>query len=207
MASLDSLHKLAAQVKGFLEPEEGRRLYELALAAGEIGPCLEIGSYCGKSALYLGSACREKQTTLFSIDHHRGSEEQQPGEFYFDPELFDPFFYRVNTIGHFQQAMHLAQLEETVVSMVASSAAAARNWAIPLGLVLIDGGHALETVAADYQNWHAHILPGGYLLFHDIYLNPADGGQAPYKIYQKAIASGRFKQLAMTCSLGVLQRI
>lgn len=207
MSSLDSIHKLAGQVKGFLEPEEGRRLYALALEVAHMGPCLEIGSYCGKSALYLGSACRERKATLYAIDHHRGSEEQQPGEYYFDPDLFNPFLFRVDTFGHFRQTLQRAGLEEVVVPLVASSAAAANGWGTPLSLVFIDGGHAYDTVLTDYERWYPHILAGGYLLFHDIYPNPADGGQAPYEVYQKAVDSGRYKEKSMTGSLGVLQRV
>ncbi len=203
---IDKIHKLADSVKGFLAPEEGERLYELALEAAKMGPCLEIGSYCGKSAIYLGNACKAKQSTLFSVDHHRGSEEQQPGELYFDAELFDPLLYRVDTLGHFRLTLQKSRLEEVVVPLVASSKVVARNWSTPLSLVFIDGGHAYDTVWADYESWHPHVKPGGYLLFHDIYPDPEDGGQAPYEVYQQALGTGQFNALEMTGSLGVLQK-
>ena len=199
--------QLIARVKGFLDPEEGQALWKAALCASKSGPCLEIGSYCGKSALYLGDACRQNQSILFSIDHHRGSEEQQPGEAFFDPELFDPGLFRVDTLGHFRRTLEQAGLQETVVPIVCRFHVAARCWATPLSLVFIDGGHAYETVHADYVSWSGHILPGGYLLIHDIFKNPAEGGQAPYQIYQLAVASGLFRELPMIKSLGVLQRL
>jgi predicted O-methyltransferase YrrM len=198
---------LIAQVKGFLAPEEGLALWEVALTASKSGPCLEIGSYCGKSALYLGDACRQNQTVLFSIDHHRGSEEQQPGEEYFDPELFNSALFRVDTLGPFRRTVEQAGLEETVVPIVCSSQVAARCWATPLSLVFIDGGHAYDTVYTDYVSWASHILPGGYLLIHDIFKNPEQGGQAPYQVYRLAMASGLFRELEMVLSLGVLQRL
>ena len=207
MNAIDTLHKLAATVKGFLEPEEGRQLYELALEATLMGPCLEIGSYCGRSAIYLGSACRQRQSTLFSVDHHRGSEEHQPGELYFDAALFDPFLYRVDTLGQFRQTLKTAILEEAVVPVMAASSVVAEHWATPLSLIFIDGGHAYDTVLSDYRCWHSHLIPNGYLIFHDIYPNPEDGGQAPYEVYQQALASGRFTPLAGTGSLGVLRRM
>jgi MMP 1-O-methyltransferase len=208
MSSITSFHNLAQQVNGFLEPEEGQRLYELALeVAHGKGPCLEIGSYCGKSAIYLGGACQEKGSTLFSIDHHRGSEEQQPGELFFDPELFNSFLCRVDTLPHFRKTLQMAELEDVVVPLVATSVAASRSWATPLNLVFIDGGHAYDTVLTDYESWSPHVALGGYLIFHDIYPNPDDGGQAPYEIYQKAVSSGRYKELPMTGSLGVLLRV
>ena len=197
---------LADSVKGFLDPEEGRRLYETAALAAPMGPCIEIGSYCGKSALYLGAACREKGGILFSVDHHRGSEEQQPGEAYFDPALFDARSFSVDTFGHFRHTLVTADLESTVVPIVAPSAVAAQSWATPLSLLFIDGGHAYETVKTDYECWAPHIMSGGYLLIHDIFKDPAQGGQAPYQIYQMALASGQFDEQPMTRTLGVLRK-
>ena len=204
---MDTIIKLAEKIKGFLDPEEGERLYEVAKAAAFHGPCLEIGSYCGKSAIYLGTACKERGSILFSIDHHRGSEEQQPGEAYFDPELFDSRAYAIDTFGMFRRTLKMAELDDTVVPMVCTSELAAKAWATPLALVFIDGGHAYETVLADYNCWVKHIVPDGYLLIHDIFPDPADGGQAPFQLYQKALSSGRFKAMPQTKTLGVLQRI
>ena len=169
-------------IKGFLDAEEGSGLYDIALKASLLGPCLEIGSYCGKSAVYLGSACRENGAVLFSIDHHRGSEEQQPGEAYFDPALFDFKIFCLDTFPLFRRTLALAGLEETVVPLVSRSHIVARNWATPLSLVFIDGGHAFETVQADYDCWVGHILPGGYLLIHDLFEDPEAGGQAPWEV-------------------------
>lgn len=193
-------------IKGFLHPEEGRALYDIALAASRRGPCLEIGSYCGKSAVYLGSACRENGAVLFSIDHHRGSEEQQPGEAYFDPALFDFKTFSMNTLPLFRRALALAGLEETVVPIVSRSDVVARAWATPLSLVFIDGGHAFETARTDYACWAGHILPGGYLLIHDLFEDPAEGGQAPWEVYKLALASGAFDELPRVKTLGVLRK-
>ena len=199
-------HNLLKNIKGFLDEDEGRRLYEIALEAGRLGPCLEIGSYCGKSTVYMGTACREAGTILFSIDHHRGSEEQQSGQEYFDPELFDAQTGCVNTFKDFRKTIETAGLEDTVVPMVCKSEVAARLWATPLSLVFIDGGHTYEAAFTDYNAWAGHIIPGGYLLIHDIFKDPAKGGQAPYNVYNLAIASGLFQELPMTKTLGVLQR-
>jgi predicted O-methyltransferase YrrM len=204
--SMESIFKLAEQIKGFLDPDEGRRLYDIACEAVRMGPCLEVGSYCGKSTVYLGQACRRHGAVLFSIDHHRGSEEQQPGERYFDPSLFNTESWAVETFGWFRRTLGLAELEDVVVPLVCASATAAKAWAISLSLVFIDGGHAYETVLADYLNWSRHILPGGYLLIHDIFEDPSQGGQAPYLVYQHALASGNFEALPMTRTLGVLVR-
>ena len=198
---------LIDSINGFLEPEEGRGLYDIALKASRLGPCLEIGSYCGKSALYLGSACLQNEAILFSIDHHRGSEEQQPGEAYFDPAVFDYKTFSMDTMPLFRRSLKLAGLEETVVPIVSRSHVVARSWDTPLALVFIDGGHAFETVLTDYQCWAKHILPGGYLLIHDLFENPTEGGQAPWEVYQMALASGYFEAFSRIRTLGVLLKI
>jgi len=198
--------QLLERIKGFLDPEEGRHLYDLALAASREGPCLEIGSYCGKSTVYIGTACRENNGILFSIDHHRGSEEQQPGEAYFDPELFDHAVGRLNTFEFFRKTVETAGLAETVVAMVCGSEVAARMWLTPLSLVFIDGGHSFRDAWGDYQAWAPHLKPGGYLLIHDIFEDPAKGGQAPYRVYSLALGSGRFEALPRVKTLGVLRK-
>ncbi len=197
---------LIDSIKGFLDPEEGQGLYDIALEASRMGPCLEIGSYCGKSAVYLGSACRENGEILFSVDHHRGSEEQQPGEAYFDPSLFDCATFRPNTLPLFRRTLETAGLEDTVVPIVSRSEIVARSWATRLALVFIDGGHAFETARRDYEVWSPHILPGGYLLIHDIFEKPEDGGQAPWEVYRLALASDDFEASDRIQSLGVLRK-
>lgn len=203
---MDLNQQLIADTKGFLHGEEGRALYEFALEAADSGPCLEIGSYCGKSALYLGAACKAKGGILFSIDHHYGSQEQQPGEAYFDPALFDPRSFQMDTFALFRKTIRDAELEDTVVPIVTYSDIAARAWQIPLSLLFIDGGHSLDTVRRDYNHWAGHLMSGGYLLFHDIYTRPEDGGQAPRLIYERALASGLFSKLPTIRTLGVLKR-
>ena len=198
--------ELIAATKGFLDEEEGRCLYEIALEASLTGPCLEIGSYCGKSTIYIGAACKTNSGILFSIDHHRGSEEQQPGQAYFDPGLFDPKTGRLDTFQEFRQTLEKAGIEDTVVAMVCRSDVAARLWATPLSMVFIDGGHSPEAALSDYKCWVRHILPGGYLLIHDIFKDPAEGGQAPHHIYNLASSSGQFDPLPTIKTLGVLQR-
>jgi len=192
--------------KGFLADEEARALYEFARDAAPLGPCLEIGSYCGRSAAFLGVGCREAGGVLFSIDHHRGSEEQQPGQAYCDPELVDPQTGRVNTFPLFMKTLRELSLEDTVVPIVARSAVVSRFWRTPLGLIFIDGSHTFEEAFHDYNGWVSHLAPGGYLLIHDIFTDPAQGGQAPLCIYNLALASGMFIELPMVRTLGVLKR-
>ena len=143
---------------------------------------------------------------LFAIDHHRGSEEQQPGEEYFDPALFDPVAGRIDTFRYFRDTLARAGLEDTVVSIVCRSQLAARAWGTPLSLVFIDGGHSLDTVSADFRNWSPHLMPGGWLMFHDVFPDPSKGGQAPHHVYRQALDSGLFEEHSFVQSLAVLLR-
>jgi predicted O-methyltransferase YrrM len=201
LAALDAL-----PVKGFLAPDEARRLYRLALEAALLGPVLEIGSYCGKSTLYLGAACRARGAVLFSLDHHQGNEEQQAGQEYHDPDLHCQETGTLDTLPHFRRTLRLAGLEDTVAALVAKSHVAARAWATPLSMVFIDGGHTFDAALTDYSCWASHILPGGVLAIHDIFDKPEEGGQAPRTIYGMALASGLFEPLPRVRTLGALQR-
>ena len=194
-------------VKGFLDPKEGHALYSYALEAGALGPVLEVGSYCGKSTVYLGEACREKGVSLYAIDHHRGSEEHQPGEEYHDQDLFDGKAGLMDTFREFRQTMRNAALEDVVVPIVDASLVASRNCHTPLGMVFIDGGHSQEAAQADYRSWASHVVTDGILAIHDIFPDPAEGGQAPYEILKLAVASGLFEEVDRVKTLGILRRL
>lgn len=194
-------------VKGFLDPKEGEALYGAALEAGALGPCLEIGSYCGKSTIYFGAACQKAGSVLFALDHHRGSEENQVGWEHHDSELYDPETGLLNTLPLFRQTLRQAGLEDTVVPLVAPSTVAARGWATPLAMVFIDGGHAMEHALNDYRLWAPFVKPGGILAIHDVFPNPEDGGRPPYEIYKMALASNFFEEIAAVKSLRLLRRL
>ncbi|PKN77789.1 MAG: hypothetical protein CVU51_16225 [Deltaproteobacteria bacterium HGW-Deltaproteobacteria-1] len=193
-------------IKGFLDVEEAGLLYRLALEASKSAPCLEIGSYCGKSAVFLGTACMENKTVLFSIDHHTGSEEQQPGQEYFDPDLLDKETGKIDTLRLFRKTIDEFDLGNAVIPIIGRSEVIGRALNTPLGLIFIDGSHAYESVLNDYQIWAKHLIPGGYLIFHDIFPDPSQGGQAPYLVYQKAVSSGVYDVQPLFKSVGVLKR-
>lgn len=195
------------RVKGFLDPEEGARLYQLAVAAQPVGPCLEVGSYCGKSTVYLGAACKAAGGLLYAVDHHRGSEEHQPGEGWHDPALYDAEAECMDSLPEFRRTLRRAALESVVIPIVAPTALAARHWNTRLGLVFIDGGHSRAAAETDWRCWAPWVAPGGYLAIHDVFPDPADGGRPPYEIFQLAVASGLFEPLPMTRSLAVLRRL
>ena len=194
-----------------MPPDEGLALFRAgrdAAATVPGAPLLEVGSYCGKSSVYLGAAARDGDTVLVAVDHHRGSEENQPGWEWHEPDLVDPAVGRMDTLPIFRRTVHDAGLEGTVVALVGDSPTVARFWTTPCALVFIDGGHGAEPAATDYRVWTPHVAPGGLLAIHDVFPDPADGGRAPYEqIYLPAVDSGRFSEVSVTGSLRVLRRV
>ena len=207
----DELRAQALATKGFMPPDEGDALHAAAIAAGESLPGLpwvEVGSYCGRSTIWLGDAARRSETTLFAVDHHRGSEENQAGWEHHDREVVDPRVGKMDTLPFFRRAVHDAGLEHHVVAMVGQSPTVARHWSTPLAFLFIDGGHGVEPARADYAGWSPHVAVGGAFAIHDVFADPADGGRPPYEeIYLPALASGRFELAAVTGSLHVLTRV
>src|SRR5580692_6341355 len=196
----------AEAAAGFMPRAEGLALFDAAAEYACRGPVLEIGSYCGKSTIYLAAAARAAGQLVVTVDHHRGSEEHQPGWEYHDPGLVDPATGRVDTLPRLRATLAAAGLEDDVVAVVGRSADVARLWRTPLGMLFIDGGHTDAAAQWDYEGWAPWVAIGGALAIHDVFPDPADGGQAPFKIYQRALASGAFTEVRRQGSLRVLER-
>ena len=202
----EALFAFADAIRGFMPPDEGRALHNHASTVAVEGPFLEVGSYCGKSTVYLGAAACQRGRLLFAVDHHRGSEENQPGWEWHDPDLVDPASGLIDTLPEFRRTIRDSGLDGTVVAVVGDSPSVAAAWGTPLALVFIDGGHGVEPAHADYQGWVPHLAEGGTLLIHDVFPDPADGGRPPFEIYQRAVASGAFEELDAVGSLRALRR-
>jgi predicted O-methyltransferase YrrM len=200
----------AIAARGFMPTDEGDALFVAAADAAEEvpgAPFLEIGSYCGKSSVWLGAAAQRAGTVLFALDHHRGSEENQPGWEWHEPDLVDPAVGVMDTMPWFRRTIHGAGLEGSVVAVVGQSPTVAEHWRTPLALLFIDGGHGAEPAHRDYEHWTPHVAVGGRLCIHDVFPDPAEGGRPPFEIYQRALESGRFRDISATGSLRVLRRV
>lgn len=201
-----ALRAAAEAARGFMPPEEGLALHDAAVEAVRRhpgAPLLEIGSYCGKSAVYLGAAAAAGGTVLFSVDHHRGSEENQAGWEHHEPDLVDPETGRLDTLPTFRRTIWEAGLEGVVVAVVGESQTVAAHWSRALGLLFIDGGHGHEPAHRDYEMWTPKVAPGGLLAIHDVFPDPADGGRPPYEIYCRSLEDG-FVEVSASGSLRVL---
>ena len=195
----------ALAARGFMPEDEGLLLHRWARERLPHGPVLEVGTYCGKSAIYLGAAARAAGSTVFTVDHHRGSEENQVGWEHHDPTLADPEFGRLDTLPFFRRTLKDAGLEEEVVAVVGRSTTVSALWRTPLALLFVDGGHTDEHAGNDYTGWGRWVAHGGTLVVHDVFPDPADGGQAPYRIYLRALGSG-FEETTVLGSMRVLRR-
>lgn len=194
-------------VKGFLDHNEGICLYNHALSSSKKGPILEIGSYCGKSTIYLATAAKEYNCSVYSVDHHTGSEENQVGWEYHDIELFDEETGKINSFPEFMRNLRKANLLDTVIPIVSDSSLVSRDWKIPLSMVFIDGGHTMEAAFNDFNNWKDKIIKGGILAIHDVFPNPDDGGRPPFEIYRKALSEKSFKEVEAVKSLRILEKL
>lgn len=202
---------VARSAKGFMPDDEGAALYRAGVLAATsgLGPLLEVGTYCGKSAVYLGAAARTASTVLFSIDHHYGSEENQPGWEHHDPSLVDARTGRMDTLPWARRTLEEAGLQDAAVLLVGESTVVARGWGTPLALLFIDGGHGEDVAWADYRAWTPHVAAGGLLAIHDVFPDPGEGGRPPFELFCDAQASGRFREVgeAGCGSLRVLRRL
>ena len=202
----ETLLAAARAAPGFMPDDEGLALHRAALQAPPAHPWVEIGTYCGKSTIYLAAAARTREAALFTVDHHRGSEENQPGQAYCDPRFVGPDG-RVDTLPEFRRIMAATGLEEVVVAVVGRSETVAASWATPLALLFIDGGHSRAAVDADYDGWAPRLVGGGLLLIHDVFADPACGGRPPYEVYCRALRDGAFVEVSATGSLRALRRV
>ncbi|HET6165254.1 MAG TPA: class I SAM-dependent methyltransferase [Marmoricola sp.] len=197
----------ARAAKGFMPEDEGAFLHRTALSHLGAGPALEVGTYCGKSAIYLGAAARATGSTVFTLDHHRGSEENQAGWEHHDATLVDPELGLMDTLPTFRRTLALAGLEDQVVAVVGRSTTVAAYWRTPLALLFIDGGHAEIHAQNDYAGFAHWVQPGGALVIHDVFERPEEGGQAPYHVWLRAVESGDFEPVETVGSMRVLHRV
>jgi len=73
-------------------------------------------------------------------------------------------------------------------------------------MLFIDGGHAEEHATNDYLGFGRWVARGAAMVFHDVFPDPADGGQAPYRVYLRALGSG-FEEVEVVGSMRVLRRV
>jgi predicted O-methyltransferase YrrM len=202
----EALFALAERVTGFMPAGEGRTLYDTAVRYLGDGVGVEIGTYCGKSTVLLGAAAKQTGGVIYTVDHHHGSEEHQAGWEYHDTSMVDAVTGLFDTLPTLRHTLDVAGLDDHVVAIVGRSPVVARGWRMPLRLLFIDGGHTEEAAQRDFNSWARWVNLGGALIVHDVFPDPEAGGQAPFHIYQRALATGDFREVSADGSMRVLER-
>ena len=204
-AAPTDLAELAASTKGFMTDDEASALRGAAAVATP-GVWLEIGTYCGKSTVHLGSVAAKRGSHLVTLDHHHGSEENQPGWAWHDESLVDPRTGRIDTLPSLRRTLADADLESIVSVLVATTQQVAPWWSTPLTFLFLDGNHTEGVAQHDYAAFARHLLPEGILAVHDVFPDPRDGGQPPWHVVQRALREGTFTQMGAYGSLRTLRR-
>ena len=194
---------------GFLDFSEAERLYELVSNASKKGPCLEIGTYCGKSSLVIAEACAANDSYLITVDHHIGSEEHQPGEEYFNENFYDKRLDKFNTYPVFRSYIENFPNKESILPAVGDSKEVSSLWPknYEIGLLFIDGSHSKKSAFSDFKAWSDFICKDGYLLIHDVFPDPNDGGRPPYELFEYVMETNQFKLIELYKTLGILKKI
>lgn len=173
----EQVDALVAEVDGWFGPLEGRLLYRLAAAADPAGCIVEIGSWHGRSTIWLAAGARSgRGARVVAIDPHSGTSLREEGE---DTERV----LRAN--------LERAGVSSQVDIVASTSAEAAAGWARPVSLLWVDGDHAFEAVKLDVELWEPHLIPGAAIALHDTFVLPG-----PERVVRRLITgSGRYADI------------
>lgn len=186
------LATLTATVEGWLTVEEGELLYRLARACTGRGVIVEIGSFKGKSTIWLAKGAQAgKSVRVYAIDPHTGSAEHRQDA------------QPVWTYEEFLQSLHRAQVEHLVTPLVCTSEEAAERFELPVELLFIDGDHRYEMVRQDFDLWFPKLVESGWLLMHDTIRWPGPRKVARESLYR----SGHFRQVGFVHSISFGQKV
>ena len=191
---------------------ESQKLMEIAGICAPSGyPGLEIGSYIGSSTVFMGIEFKKYNNVLFSVDTHRGSSEHQKGMDLFMDEYYDEDVGKLDTFREFRKQVDNMGQSDTVIPIVTDSHILAKYWTTPLSMIFIDGDHDGDAPIRDYDDWIGMLVPGGFMILHDVWMNDEQRSQkgrrdGPYLAVKKALDSGMFSSFGVEGTLGILRR-
>jgi predicted O-methyltransferase YrrM len=170
----EDVERIVEPVPGWLGQEEGRLLFRLAAEADPGGSIVEIGSWHGRSTIWLAAgASAGRGARVVAIDPHTGTALRGEGE---------------STEPALRSNLEQAGLSEHVEIVVATSSEAAADWADPVSLLWIDGDHSYESARQDFTLWAPHLLPDAIVALHDTFVMPG-----PERVVRELmIGTGRF---------------
>lgn len=164
LEKMSQVHRVTRNIDGWLTELEGAALYHAAMYGPGEGKIVEIGSFKGRSTVWLAKGSKGiGRERIYAIDTHLGSLEHRPGGEYashMPPEGTTEFVFRQN--------IRVAGVEDWIIPLVMPSGEALRLWRDPIRLLLIDAEHAYETVRNDFIGWQQHVVLGGLVVFHDV---------------------------------------
>lgn len=151
-------------IDGWLTDIEGVGLYLAAKHGPGEGSIVEIGSFKGKSTIWLAKGSkRVDREKVYAVDTHLGSPEHRPGG-----EFASHMPSEGTTELVFRQSIRQADVEDWVLPLIMSSDDAFKAWRDPIRLLFIDAEHTYEAVRNDFRNWQQHVVVGGLVAFHDV---------------------------------------
>jgi predicted O-methyltransferase YrrM len=189
MQTCDDVRPQAAAVEGWLSDAQGCALFRCAAAAAGKGVIVEIGSWKGRSTVWLAAGARISDTRVYAVDPHRGSRE--------DPQA--------DTLPEFKANLERLALTRYVEPLVMTSAEAARVVEGPIALLFIDGDHSVEAVRRDAALWLPKLVDGGIVMFHDV---GAAGYAGPRDVFRRSVCwSKGFHRIRRVGSMAMARRI
>ena len=179
---------IAERVDGWLSERQGRELFRAALACAGRGAIVEIGSWKGRSTVWLAAAARRAGTIVYAVDRHEASRE--------DPTA--------RTYDDFRRNLTAAGLLDHVRPLVMSSREAERILEGPVGVLFIDGDHSDAGAQEDFTLWLPRLAPGAALLCHDVSTASYSG---PRRMFQRLVCrSAEFDAVRRVGSMMVARR-
>jgi tetratricopeptide (TPR) repeat protein/GT2 family glycosyltransferase len=123
------------------------------LPAGERAAVVEIGTYCGKSTVVIGSTFEMlgAPVTVHAVDPHL--------DYHFG-RFADTYAIAADNIAQrgLNGRVQIIRARSTDL-----------EWSTPIVLLFVDGLHDYEHVLADFRHFAPHVVPGGLIAFHDYF--------------------------------------
>jgi predicted O-methyltransferase YrrM len=189
---MEEIRKIAGKIGGWLTDKEGELLFNLAKECKGNGVIVEIGSWKGKSTIWLGKGSHQgKKVKIYAIDPHTGSSEHRKD------------VATVWTFDEFRENMKNAQVADVVEPILKTSAKAAEDFNKPIEFIFIDGAHEYEFVKLDFDLWFPKVINNGVIAFHDTTFWPG-----PRKVISEMVCKSKyFKNISFVDSIAFAQKV
>ncbi len=153
---LEETKRLVKRIDGWLTDNEGELLYNLAKSCKGDGVIVEIGSWKGKSTIWLAKGSKAgNKLKVYAVDPHTGSSEHR--------EMYG----KVWTFEEFRRNIKDARVDDIVIPVLKTSEQATKFFDEPVEFIFIDGAHEYQLVKLDFELWFPRLIDGGIIAFHD----------------------------------------